>query len=119
MYSQKGSFYSPALSARYGVWEEDFRFPLYSLGLIFLSTTEVNVTIDFDDKVSVNDTSSRFFRDCLHPTEQIQEIARAIKWTLDTNYAESEGEEEDEDDDDFENQEELIPIKPDLDHGYL
>ena len=72
---------------RYGVWDSDFRFELYSMGIITHTTTRARLSVDFDEALASNATSVRFFRECLHPTEQIQEITRAIKWAIDVNFA--------------------------------
>ena len=55
------------------------------MGIINLATAEVDIQVDFDSKLATND-SKRFFSECLHPVEQIQEISRAIKWMLDMQY---------------------------------
>ena len=60
------------LRGKYGVWDDDFRFESYSLGIITHATTNVDLSIGFDPKLPVDAASSRFFKECLHPTEQIQ-----------------------------------------------
>ena len=82
------------LKGKYGIWDDDFRFQLYALGIINHANADVDIGVDFEDDVDShsrsssfsNGSSARFFRECLHPTEQIQEITRAIKWMFDTQF---------------------------------
>ena len=99
------------MQGKYGIYDDDFRFQLYSMGIINLATAEVDIQVDFDSKLATNDTK-RFFSECLHPVEQLQEISRAIKWMLDTQYVVPDIDDAKHDGENEERLERLIPNMP-------
>ena len=62
-----------SLNGRRGIWDTDFRFETYSLGLVFLANTEINVRVDFNEMTSPASALQRqYFVECLSRPRQLQ-----------------------------------------------
>ena len=69
------------IEGSFGVWDSDFRFPLYSLGVTEITKEVIEIQVNVTAGKTVKDLQN------LTLTEKMQEISRAIKTILDCQYA--------------------------------
>ena len=69
------------MEGRYGVWDGDFRFDVYSMGITTLAAETITVEVDFEK--STNNETKDYFNTCLSLPEKIQVcfFSRAAKRT--------------------------------------
>ena len=60
-----------SFTGRRGIWDTDFRFETYSLGLVYLADTEIDILVEFDKNA---ENGSDYFKKwkCLSIQEQLQ-----------------------------------------------
>ena len=63
-----------SFTGRRGIWDSDFRFETYSLGLVYLVDTKIDIFIEFDDdeKNGASSGMREYFKECLTLQEQLQ-----------------------------------------------
>ena len=60
-----------SLTGKRGIWYTDFRFESYSLGLVFLADTEINLGIKFND-TATSAVDQQYFKQCLSLPKRLQ-----------------------------------------------
>ena len=60
-----------SFKGRRGIWDTDFRFETYSLGLVILADTKIDVHVEFDEDRTPQQ-KRRYFKECLNHREQLQ-----------------------------------------------
>ena len=64
------------IEGNYGVWDDDFRFEIYSMGITKIAMASIRVDVDFQPTASKDEKN--YFRQCLTLAERIQVRAALV-----------------------------------------